>query len=347
MTPEKISQIRVAAYTGGRHVPGARYRLRQLVPALREFSVEVDEFAAPWGSYPPRTQVLRPAWLVGTLLSRLPHLARGRRCDITFLQREFVSTLCTLEPLTRAPRLLDVDDAIWLSMGEGAAQRLSKLCDVVVCGNEFLADVFSRWNSRVEILPTAVDTERFHPIEEEQHCGALILGWSGTSGNLQYLHAIDRELAIVLARHPHARLQIICDRPPALQRVPADRVEWIRWTAADEPGLVRAWTAGLMPLQNGPWERGKCSFKMLTYMASGIPSVVSPVGMNRKVLTLGHLGFGASTGADWVDALECVLTRPAEAAALGREARRVAVAEFSLGVIAPRLASILLRTAGR
>jgi len=43
------------------------------------------------------------------------------------------------------------------------------------------------------------------------------------------------------------------------------------------------------------WARGKCSFKMLQYMACGIPVVVSPVGMNENVLAMGEIGMGATT----------------------------------------------------
>ena len=50
-----------------------------------------------------------------------------------------------------------------------------------------------------------------------------------------------------------------------------------------------------MPLQDGEWERGKCSFKMLTYMAVGIPVVASSIGMNIEVMEHGNAGILAKT----------------------------------------------------
>jgi glycosyltransferase involved in cell wall biosynthesis len=100
-------------------------------------------------------------------------------------------------------------------------------------------------------------------------------------------------------------------------------------------------TVGLMPLANTPWAHGKCSFKMLTYMACAVPVVVSPVGMNADVLAEGEMGVAAVTTAEWVDAL-CDLLDSAEVRrAMGREGRRVAEESFSVRVLAPRLAALL------
>src|SRR5438270_3696681 len=141
--------IKVAAFTGGWAVPSARFRVRQLVPALRESGVDVREWPAPLGAYPPPSRSWRPAWTVATLGARLPGIAWSYRADVTLLQREMLSTFVTLEPLTRRPRVLDVDDAIFLSRGGKFAERLARRCESVICGNDYLADRFRAWNDRV------------------------------------------------------------------------------------------------------------------------------------------------------------------------------------------------------
>ena len=101
-----------------------------------------------------------------------------------------------------------------------------------------------------------------------------------------------------------------------------------------------------MFLEDSEWARGKCSFKMRCYMACGIPSVVSPLGMNRAVLSLGAVGLPAVSTADWVDSLEVLLTDTDYAARLGAEGRRIAVEHFSLWRLGPVLAATLLSLAG-
>ena len=95
-----------------------------------------------------------------------------------------------------------------------------------------------------------------------------------------------------------------------------------------------------MPLHDTLWARGKCSFKLLTYMACGVPVVASPVGMNAPVLALGG-GLGPSRWEDWADALDCLLTHEARGAQIARQGRQAVVDNYSLRVLAPKLAAIL------
>jgi glycosyltransferase involved in cell wall biosynthesis len=100
-------------------------------------------------------------------------------------------------------------------------------------------------------------------------------------------------------------------------------------------------TIGIMPLEDSVICRGKCSFKMLQYMACGIPVVVTPCGMNAEVLQKGCVGFGARTDAEWIDALDALITNPDLAARMGQAGRAVVERDYSLNVLAPRLAGIL------
>ncbi|MGH9720027.1 MAG: glycosyltransferase, partial [Bryobacteraceae bacterium] len=84
-------------------------------------------------------------------------------------------------------------------------------------------------------------------------------------------------------------------------------------------------------------------FKLLTYMACGLPVVASPVGMNAEVLGLGG-GLAATSHDDWVSALESVLSGRVTSGARGRQA---VLAEYSLAALAPRFAALLSSAGGR
>lgn len=316
--------------------------MRQYVGRLLRERIRVEEFPARLGAYPPGSRWIRPAWGMATLTARLPGIARSHGYDLTLLEREFVSTFVTFERLTKRPRVLDVDDAIWMHRGGEFARRLAEACEGVICGNSFLAEKFSCWNQNVRVIPTGVDTERFAPNGRTEEA---VIGWSGTSGGFKYLYKIEEALLAALEKAPGSRLRIVSDRRPVLQRIPAERVEFIPWEEGNEVKTVQGMAVGIMPLEDTDWERGKCSFKMLTYMACGIPVVVSPVGMNVEVLSQGEAGIGVRTRDEWVDALGCLLRNPEQREEMGKAGRRVVEEKYSVDAIAPALADMLRKCA--
>jgi glycosyltransferase involved in cell wall biosynthesis len=335
--------LKVLAFTGGRDVPSARFRVRQHIPSLAAMGVEVRESYPLLGSYPPKGLPRRVLWAPVTLADCAVSALRSWSADVTWLQREMMSTLVTAERLTRRPRVLDVDDAIFLHRGGVTAKRLAALSDLVICGNSYLADVFGSWNREVQLLPTAVDTSRFTPAPLPDD-GCDRIGWSGTSSGFPYLYAIAPALAAVLSNWPRARVSVIADRAPTIPGIPPGRVEFVRWSESNEVAALQRLRAGLMPLEDTPWSRGKCSFKLLTYMACGIPAVASPVGMNCEVLSGGG-GLSARSIAEWADAIDFLLSDSGAAARIGTLGLETVRTRYSSDVIGPRLAELLRRCA--
>jgi glycosyltransferase involved in cell wall biosynthesis len=97
---------------------------------------------------------------------------------------------------------------------------------------------------------------------------------------------------------------------------------------------------GLMPLPNNEWTKGKCSFKMLQYMACCIPVIVSPVGMNSEVLALGEVGLGANSPSDWYEALVFFYKNRSLGHNFGKNGRQVVEDNFNQKVICQKLAKV-------
>lgn len=332
--------IRVAAYTGGAAVPSARYRVRQLIEPLRRRNVDMIEYPARFGSYPPLEPLKRPLWGAMALVERAAASTRSWNADVTLLQREMLSTLFTVERLTRRPRVLDVDDAIWLLSGR-TAERLARSADLVVCGNAYLRERFAGWNPKTTIIPTAVDVSRFRPAPERRSADSLVIGWSGTSSGHGYLAAIEPALRRILELHPSASVRIISDRRPPLTSLPAAQVVFVPWSPEVEVTALQDLSIGIMPLEDSEWARGKCSFKMLTYMACGVPVVASNVGMNADIFSRGRCGLPAQSEAEWVEALDTLLASSALRVEAGAVGRRIVEHEYSTEVVAEALASAL------
>lgn len=327
------------ALTTGKWAPASRFRVRELIPYLARQGVDLTEKIPLIPAYPPRNYLLRPPWLAAAILARIPAAIMSRKADVIFFQRELVSTLLTLEPFFKKPKVLDVDDAIHLSQRFKSVERLAGQCDMVICGNTYLAEKFSQWNQNIRILPTGVDTHRYQKRAVQKVDDAQTIGWIGTSSNLHYLLDIETALAKVLEVKKNVRLVIVSDQAPAFKLIDSKRVQFVKWAADIEPELINSFSIGIMPLTDGEWARGKCSFKLLQYYACGIPAVVSPVGMNAEVVAQADAALAASSQKDWVDSLILLLDDRVEAERRGMQGRHLVENIYSLDTIAPRLAS--------
>jgi glycosyltransferase involved in cell wall biosynthesis len=256
-----------------------------------------------------------------------------------------LSTFFTLEGLTRKPRILDVDDAIWLNRESSFARKLAEICDSVICGNSFLADHFSQWCSRISVLPTAVDTDRFRPLQPRPQTEVFTIGWSGSQSGFADLLLVEKPLQLILTLHPEMRLRVISNEPPRLD-LPSGQVEFVRWSAEVEVQAIQTLDVGIMPLRDTPWSYGKCAYKMLLYMSCGVPVVVSPVGMNREISDMGPIGATAITTDGWIGAIEELSDNREKSTRLGQNGRDIVLRHFSRDVLAPRLAAEIHRVAG-
>jgi glycosyltransferase involved in cell wall biosynthesis len=329
--------VRVAAYTGGVMVPSARARVRQYIRPLGKLGIAVREYPLPWGNILPRQRSLQALWMAATVASRTASLAGSWAADVTWISRQLLPAFAPLHGLAKRPMILDVDDAVWLNTGGHRAKDLARASDLVVCGNTFLANQFSRWNKNVTIIPTAVNTAWYRPRCIDK--GAPVLGWTGTSGNFPYLYSIEGALLRLFQHDRQAKLLIIADRPPQFKSLPASRVEFQRWTPRTELAAFAHMSIGLMPLADNSWSNGKCSYKMLCYMAAGLPVVVTAAGMNHEVLGLGEVGLGATCEQQWVDAIAALLDNGDLRQRMGHAGRAVVEQHFSLNKLTQQYAA--------
>lgn len=343
-----VGLLDVLAFTQGRTIPSTRFRLEALVGPLATNGVRLRLAHPPVGSYPPRSRLLRPAWGAAALAGRLPGVLRSRagRPKVVLLQREMVSTFATLERLTGRPRVLDVDDAIFLYRKGKAAAAIAQSCDLVLCGNAYLQDWFRQHCAWTEILPTAVDPSRYCPPADPPDSAAPVIGWTGSSSGFPFLSSIEPALARVLSLRPAARLRVVADRPPTLPLLPKDRVDYVRWSPSAEVPALQGMSVGLMPLPDTPWTRGKCGLKMLLYLSCGVPAVASPVGMNRDVIAAGPGAIGATSEDEWVDAILGLLDSPEQARAAGLDGRRLVEQKYGVDRVAADAARFLRQVAG-
>ncbi len=116
---------------------------------------------------------------------------------------------------------------------------------------------------------------------------------------------------------------------------------FVQWRRENEVEALQTMSVGIMPLTDTPWARGKCSFKMLQYMAVGLPVIVSPVGMNNEVLSKGDIGFAVNSDDDWYNAFDSLYNNSKLQNKLGGKGRLVVEEDFSAEQVSKTLFSIL------
>lgn len=305
--------------------PSTRLRILPLAEALRMRGHAVTLMDAP-----------------SAITAKLALPAMAARHDVVLLQKKlFPAPVVAL--LRRAnPRLIfDVDDAVMfheLERGEPVTgvffrrfAAIAAASRTVVAGNTFVAE-FARaarapQANDVAVLPTAVDTQRLTPKASHAARPGLVVGWIGTKGNLRQLVPLAEPLRSLVRAHPGTILQLVAD---ATIEIPGVPIVAKPWRAAEEGDDLRAFDIGIMPLEDTLWNRGKGGYKLLQYMAAGLPTIASPVGINREIVSDGQNGCLAETANAWGARLLQLAQDAALRNRMGHAARATVEARFSL-----------------
>lgn len=210
----------------------------------------------------------------------------------------------------------DFDDAIYLRRPRTLGQKpqdswwrrkkFNAMCrhsDLVFAGNHVIADQALKHNSKVVIIPTPVNADAYQQVQREKGA-AISIVWIGLPGNLAYLEMVRPALIALQKDFPEMILRVVSSAAPQWDDV---NLELVAWNHETEIAALKSSDIGIMPLSDDDWSRGKCAFKLLQYMAAGLPCVASPVGANTEAVLHGVNGFHAETSQQWEDGLRQLL----------------------------------------
>lgn len=248
--------------------------------------------------------------------------------------------------------LLDYDDAIFTKYQHhrnpivrfGLGKKLDRLMswsDGVIAGNRFLEEYAAAHAPRTWLVPTSVEVDKYIP-HDQDHEGLVSIGWIGTPITAKYLEVIRRPIER-LARVVPLRFIVIGAPAPDWHGVQAQSHEW---SEEDEAKLIRWMDIGVMPLEDSPWERGKCGLKLLQYMAGNVVPVGSDVGANRDILKQGVDGFLCRTEDEWFETLKELADNPRRRIEVAAAASAKVREEYSTERAAEKLIAIFRETTG-
>lgn len=291
-----------------------------------------------------------------SILSRPALFQAIAGADIVFLHRKLFRPWEMPFISGRRGLIYDFDDMVMLPGREkyqtaqgqdsGRLRRFRKTITAaraIIAGNTYLREQTGAAADKTVIIPTTVDTSQ-QPVKlDPGPREGVVLGWIGTRGNLRYLASLAEVLQRLSTRVRGLTLKIICDGFIDLEGV---RIIKKKWQLDDEPTDLFTMDIGLMPLPDDLWTRGKCGYKILQYMAAGLPVVASPVGVNANIVRHGVNGFWASTQEEWADGLVKLVENPDLREQMGRAGRALVQNEYDLKIWVNTFLRVLDQAAG-
>jgi len=216
-------------------------------------------------------------------------------------------------------------------------RRTVRQADMVIVGSNYLADLARPFNANIRVLPLGLNVREYGVDPRPTPDGKTRLVWIGSESTLGYLETIRPAIERIVAHFDGVVVRIVCDTFPPWQGLP---VEQVVWSPESRRIMLASSDIGLAPLPDDAFTRGKCSFKVLEYAASGLPVVASPVGTNAQYIRDGVTGFLATTVDDWVDKIGQLIENPGRRRSMGRAAIERAK-EFDVSVIGEELCKLV------
>ena len=338
---------------GPPEVASSRTRVFAFVPSLHQAGIQTDVLV--WNSRDYVAQTRRGRVSARGHVRRLAHNLRAARSllrlaegsDAVLIQKVVLPAWYLRLVRRRTRRLVfDYDDALYaLAPGDerGARavirrRRLRRVTaclaasDLVVLENEANRAFAERHGATTLTITGPIDTERYRPPSSRPRDDRVVLGWIGSPSTTGYLKLVEGAVA-ALARAGRPIVVHLIGAAP--WTVPGVSVRHVPWTLDGEVDALATFDVGLMPLTDDPWSRGKGGYKILQYMAMGVPTVASPVGINAELVRDGITGLLATSEDGWRRALDVLVADAAARRRMGAAARVEAVTRYSLGYYAP------------
>lgn len=277
--------------------PSFRQRIEMFLDSLRERGIDCQVSKLP-KCYIKRWRLFRRSADFDAVLFH-------KKC-LNFIDAKFLRA--------NAKKIIyDFDDAVMFKPTQPDNKRTShmrlfkrtaKLADCVIAGNQYLASFAREYNSNVHTIVTGLVLDDYKVDVNRPDDSKIRLVWIGSKATLKYLRRLREPLEQIARQFDNVVLRIICDTFFELDNMP---VEQHRWSLDTQAVDLATSDIGLAPLCDNRFTRGKCGYKILQYMAAGLPVIASPVGVNREYIEKSKAGLLAENDGQWIEKLSTLI----------------------------------------
>jgi len=253
--------------------------------------------------------------------------------------------------ILRKKVIYDIDDGLFLKE-PFVINNLIRFSDLVVVGGHELFNYTKKYNENVILIPTSADLKRYSFLNAFRKGEYVRLGFVGSPSTTKYLRLLLKPLG-ELAKSHDFELRVI-SAPSYTVYKPFKylfknfekrgvKVKLIPWSLQGEFHQLQNIDIGLAPLFDGEWEKYKCGFKVINYMAAGIPPVASDVGEHSHIIQDGVNGFLCKNDQQWIEKLRKLIEDENLREKMGANARKTVEEKYSLERNAKNLAKVLAK----
>jgi len=250
----------------------------------------------------------------------------------------FFSWFEKLLSLLNIKYIVDYDDAIFHNYDlspnkliqfflKNKIENVMKYSGCVLAGNDYLFQKAKNSGARRIIsFPTVIDTIKYESITQKNSNDKVIIGWIGSPSTFKYVKKLSDVFKALNEEIPFEIHIIGANEVLDFQ----GSITYLEWSESTEVGMIANMDIGIMPLENTPWELGKCAYKLIQYMGCGLPVVASSIGMNNEVVDDGFNGFLVENDQEWIDKLRILLKDVQLRKQFGTHGREKVEKEYSL-----------------
>jgi glycosyltransferase involved in cell wall biosynthesis len=333
----------------------SRYRFYQYLPYLKSQGFDITVAPLLDNKYVANINQGKRDFssVLVSYFHRLGRLIRDRNYDLFWIEKELLPMVpAWLEKVLigNIPYVVDYDDAQF-HMYDYYGSKLTKVllahkidrvmanAKLVVAGNPYISDrAYQAGAKRVVIIPTVIDLERYSPKPIGNNDGKTFnIGWVGSPGTSTYLRSIEPAFQELTRRH-NCTFTFVGAGSLTLDRL---NLSIKKWQESTEVEYIQSFDVGIMPLDNTPWEQGKCGIKLIQYMACAVPVIGTPIGVNQEIVQHGVNGFQATDPDEWIDYLSRLAADPQLCQRMGAKGREMVESQYCLQVTAPILSELL------
>ena len=330
--------------------PSQRFRFEQYLSFLQQngFHCFSEPFLneSTWNIFYKKGNYFKKAGgICKGFVNRIKLLFKIKEFDVIFIHRE----ACFIGPaifewayslLATKKIIFDFDDAIWLrdvsdaNVALGWLKAPSKTSDIIrkagsiIAGNAYLASYAKKFNQNTFIIPTTIDTNYHKPKVKGGTKNYITLGWTGSSTTIKHFEEIIPVLEKIQNKYDQkVKILLISNKSLKSETISLEFIPWNKETEIDDLAKI---DIGIMPLPDDKWSKGKCGFKGLQYMAMGIPTIMSPVGVNKEIIENVINGYLASTEEEWIEKLSLLIENPELREKTGKAGRQTVIERYSV-----------------
>lgn len=330
---------------------GASSRLRfyQYIEYLEERGIKVSTsslFSDEYVSCVGESKYKLIFSILKSYFHRFLFLFNMRQYDVIFIQAEIFPKLPALfewlMSFINVKYIVDYDDAIFhnydTSRNKSIISRLflkNKIDKVmlysklVVVGNDYLGERARKNNKNVLVIPTVVDYKRYIKKSNYDLNNEIVIGWMGSPSTQKYL-LILKDVLLNLSNIYNLKIVLVGPNKKILDDLKGLNVHLLSWEEDLESEHINLFDIGVMPLVNDKWEKGKCGYKLIQYMACGVPVIASNVGVNSEIIHKSQSGYICDNENDWHESFIDLIENIDKRISFGNNGRCSVINNYSL-----------------